>query len=153
MNSCAPVHPLTDPASVELALSNVSERSFFAFAEPAELSAASEMTAAAEPMITAGVQFRGPSSGELHVTMPVSLTRELAHAFAGDPDLEFSDADLVDMAGEFANMVTGSWLTAVDASSTFDLSMPVVTRIDTVPPATRMMRVNGQPVALTWRVE
>lgn len=152
MNSCAPVHPLTDPASVELALSNVSERSFFAFAEPAELSAASEMTAAAEPMITAGVQFRGPSSGELHVTMPVSLTRELAHAFAGDPDLEFSDADLVDMAGEFANMVTGSWLTATEPNAIFNLTMPQVTESAAAPAVNRMMQINGQPVGLAWQV-
>ena len=150
-NSCAPVQPLTDPASIEQALMNVAERSFFAFAEPADLSLADALTADGPAMI-ASVSFTGPTSGSLAVTMSVSLIRELAQAFSGDPDQEFTPADLIDMAGEFANMVTGSWLTATEPNAIFNLTMPDVRDIATAAPVSRMMQINGQPVGLTWQV-
>ncbi len=151
-NSCAPVHPLSEPGAVELAVSNVAERSFFAFAEPAESAMVSELTANGAAL-SAGVAFSGPASGAMHVTMPVALVRELAQQFSGDPDIDFSDADLVDMAGEFANMVTGAWLTSTDPSSTYDLTAPVVTTVTAAPAATLVMQINYQPVALAWQVE
>ena len=153
MNSCAPVHPLTEPGAVEQAVCNVAERSFFAFAEAGDPSLAAALAPAGSPAMSAAVRFTGPCCGQMQVTMSTALTRELAHQFAGDPDLQFSDADLIDMAGEFANMVTGAWLTATDAASTFDLAAPVVTQTEAAPPITLMMQINGQPVGLTWRVE
>ena len=133
MNSCAPVQPLTDPASVVQAVCNVAERSFFAFAEPADAASADTLAPAGTRAMSASVRFSGPCAGVMHVTMAVELTRELAALFSGDPDLTFSDADLTDMAGEFGNMVTGAWLTAADATSTFDLAAPVVTYVDVLP--------------------
>lgn len=153
MNSCVPVQPLTDPAAIVQAVSNVAERSFFAFAEPADAASAADLAPAGTPALSAAVRFAGPCSGEMRVTMPVALTRELAELFSGDPDFAFSDADLIDMAGEFGNMVTGAWLTAADATSTFDLAAPVVTSIEAPPPVGLMMQINGQPVGLSWSLE
>jgi CheY-specific phosphatase CheX len=152
-SSCAPVHPLTETAAVEQALIVVAERSFFAFAEPADPSLPMTLASAEVPALTAAVRFSGPSTGEMRVTTPVALTRELAQAFSGDPSLEFGDADLADMAGEFANMITGAWLTAVDTRVVFDLGAPVVTRIDTAPETSLLMQINCQPVGLAWHVD
>ena len=152
-NSCAPVTPLADLASIEQAVMNVAERSFFAFAEAVALSTAADLVANGAPALTSAVHFSGPSRGQMRVTMPVTLARELAQQFSGDPSLEFSDADLTDMAGEFTNMVTGAWLTAADASSMFDLTAPEVTRVDSTPAVALMMQINGQPVGLSWLVE
>lgn len=130
---------------------NVAERSFFAFAEPADLSIADTLVADG-PAMSATVSFAGPMSGSMSVTMPVTLVRELAQAFSGDPDQEFSPADLIDMAGEFANMVTGSWLTATEPNAIFNLTMPQVTESAAAPAVNRMMQINGQPVGLAWQV-
>jgi CheY-specific phosphatase CheX len=151
MNSCAAVQPLFDSAPIAQAVMNVAERSFFAFAEAADPSTAADL--AAPGALTSAVRFTGPARGEMRVTMPVTLARELAQQFSGDPTLDFSEADLIDMAGEFANMVTGAWLTATDAASTFDLTAPSVTRDNAPPRVTLMMQINGQPVGLSWRVE
>jgi len=151
MNSCAPVHPLADAVFIEQAVCNVAERSFFAFAERAH-----EAPTLAEPgaiTLSAVVSFTGPAAGYMRVTMPLTLTRELATMFSGDPALVFSNEDLIDMAGEFANMVTGAWLTATAAASTFDLRAPVVTLTAEPAVAALMMQINGQPVGLSWRVE
>jgi CheY-specific phosphatase CheX len=152
-NSCVPVPPITDPASIEQAVTNVAERSFFAFAETVAASTAADLIANGAPALTSEVRFSGPFCGEMRVTMPVALARDLAQQFSGDPSFEFSDADLADMAGEFANMVTGAWLTAADASSMFDLAAPEVTCVHTAPAVALMMQINGQPVGLHWHVE
>lgn len=150
MNSCAPVHPLAETDPVAAAVCNVAERSFFAFAEPGDLGVT-------EPALSAVVHFRGPVAGEMRVTLPVALTLELAQMFSGDPDIEGSRDNLIDMAGEFANMVTGSWLTATDSGSVFNLDAPQVSDAGAEPPAAAplnlLMQINGQPVALAWRVE
>ena len=131
----------------------VAERSFFAFAEPVDDAAASVQLATADaPALAVVVRFTGSSAGEMRVTLPVTLASELALAFAGDPDLELSDADIVDLAGEFTNMVTGSWLTSAGPTAMFDLSAPVVTRVDVAPPVDAVMQINGQPVGLGWKV-
>lgn len=153
MNTCAPVDLLTEPGAVEQAVCNVAERSFFAFAERGDLSLAADVLSTGTPVLSASVRYVGPHRGQMHVTMPSSLARELARQFSGDPDLDFSDADLIDMTGEFANMVTGSWLTATDMTSTYDLSAPVVTTIEALPPVTLLMLINGQPVLLFWQAE
>lgn len=151
-NSCALVHSLTDPAAVEQAVTSVAERSFFAFAEPADPMQTPTIEANL-PALTSSVSFVGPSHGSMRVTMSVALTRELAHMFAGDPDMDLTPADISDMAGEFANMVTGAWLTSADASSTFNLSAPAVTTATTTPPVALLMQINSQPVWLAWTVE
>ena len=130
----------------------VAERSFFAFAEPADDPASIELATAEAPALAVVVRFTGSSAGEMRVTLPVTLAGELALAFAGDPDLELSDADIVDLAGEFTNMVTGSWLTSAGPTAMFDLSAPVVTRVNVAPPVDAVMQINGQPVGLGWKV-
>ncbi|MBP8273607.1 MAG: chemotaxis protein CheX [Acidobacteria bacterium] len=152
-NSCALVHPLTEPGSVELAVTNVAERSFFAFAELVDPSAVAELTAHAFPALTSVVCFSGPVKGEMRVTVPDALTRELAQAFSGDPEIALGVDELRDMAGEFTNMVTGAWLTATDVSSTFDLTAPAVEAVTAAPPGAMVMQINGQPIWLSWKVE
>lgn len=157
MNSCVPVHPLAETEPVAAAVCNVAERSFFAFAEPVDPSMAD--VPFAMPAFSADVRFSGPASGQMRVLIPVALTRELAEMFSGDPGIQFTPEDLIDMAGEFTNMVTGAWLTSVDTSATFDLTAPSVVELRDAPAAPAAdaslltMAINGQPVGLTWTVE
>ena len=130
---------------------NVAERSFFALAEPGD-DFTGDALAAQAPLFQAAVSFTGPVAGTMSLTVPVALTRELAQLFSGDPDHDFSTAELIDMAGEFANMVTGSWLTTAEPNAIFTLGMPKVDEMSTAPTPTRLMVVNGQPVGLTWQV-
>ena len=41
------------------------------------------------------------------------------------------DEQLIDMSGEFGNMVSGHWLRAADVSAPFDLAAPSVVRLAT----------------------
>lgn len=152
-SSCAPAPPLIEREVVAQALSLVAERSFFAFAEPAEPGAEADLASVGSPGLTAVVRFAGPRTGRMSITMPVSLTRELGQLFLGEPDIELSDSNLTDMAGEFANMVTGSWLTFDGTAEAFDLTAPVVSRVDAAPPCDVVMQINGQPVGLSWQAE
>src|SRR5689334_4851657 len=83
----------------------VAERSFFAFAEPAD-SVADETAMTewlgGEPYV-ATVTFRGPRAGAVSLVVPESLARELTSAFLGlDFDSEVEEASVQDLVGEMA---------------------------------------------------
>ena len=61
---------------------------------------------------TSEVSFSGPSSGQVHVSVPQALARDLFAAFLRFADSgAANDAEVSDVVGEFTNMVCGSWLT------------------------------------------
>jgi CheY-specific phosphatase CheX len=60
--------------------------------------------------------------------MPRSLAEELVAAFTGE-QAPFDAMAVDDLAGEFANMVCGRWLTDVAPSSLFHLEHPVVSSV------------------------
>ena len=134
------------------AVVKVAERSLFAFAEP--------VPAGAMPRSIEGgwydatVSFSGPFAGRVSVVMPTALAGQMCAAFLGVGETEVGDEGAVrDLAGEFANMACGAWLTTLDASGCFDLTHPDVTRRDRSPVPDLAVNINDLPVGLVVRLE
>lgn len=146
--------PLVDAAGVEAlaaALVGVAERSFFAYAEA---TAPDHVVSTTGGWYEALVSFRGPFHGTVGLTLPVELARELCASFLGlEPDDIVEDAAVRDLAGEFANMACGTWLTGLEAASCFELTHPVVRAIDAAPAADVVVAVNERPVVIVLRTE
>jgi len=139
----------TDRAALDRALATVAEESFFAMVEPVP----ADFARPDGPMVAARVAFEGGCAGMLCCRMPRALAVELTTAFTGED--AWDDPQVDDLAGEFANMVCGRWLTDVAPQSLCLLSHPIVTpsnltEVDAVAP-TGML--NGQPVWIELSVE
>jgi hypothetical protein len=116
------------------AVSEVAENSLFAFADASD-EAVFEMAATAQPedggsdWLSACVDFNGPITGRLELTMPDPLARHLCASFSGEDTPEgIGEADLVDFTGELANMMCGTWLTRARRHDAFSLASPRVRR-------------------------
>lgn len=112
-----------------VAVRSVAERSFFAVAEPRDSSAFGALAETVPRWLVAKVRFEnGPMKGTLSCTLPEHLAHSLFDAFTGrDPAEPAPARDLVlDLMGEFSNMVCGVWLTHVASRHTFTLSHPTV---------------------------
>jgi CheY-specific phosphatase CheX len=137
--------------SVQEALVEVAENSFFAFVDPLEGEALAEAMAAASSWLEASVTFTGAFGGTMHILVAEPLALELFASFLGlEPGETADDARLFDLVGEFGNMVCGSWLTRSCQRRRFDLQHPVVVRqAAAVPPGAGeglTLALNGQPV-------
>ena len=144
------------------ALVRVAEDNFYAAIEPAGGGWRAQWSEHSD-WIDATVPFRagplaveaGARDGALRCRLPRRLARNLAAAFLGLGEDEVAlDADVVgDMAGEFANMVCGSWLTAAFPSARFDLERPEVMReLDPPPDGWYVALLNGQPMGISLAV-
>ncbi|MEI6669808.1 MAG: chemotaxis protein CheX [Acidobacteriota bacterium] len=151
--------------ALQEALVNVSQESFFAFAELCGIDRFGDALAAVEAQsegaakrwLRSRVDFDGAFAGTVELTLPHALATELLMSFTGlTPEDGLTDVHVYDGIGEFANMVCGTWLTHACAHRRFDLQPPVVTAV--AAPVTRaadgqeeLVLVNDQPVSL--RVE
>ena len=137
----------TDREALDRALAIVAEESFFAMVEPASTS----VPAVDGAIVSACVTFEGSFSGSLTCRMPRALAHELTAAFTGEEVP--SDGEAVDdLAGEFANMVCGRWLTDVAPQSLFRLDHPVVVPVS-APSRAASGLLNGQPIWVELKVE
>jgi hypothetical protein len=135
-----------DPAAIAAALIAVAERSFFAYAEPA---APEHVVSTGGGWYSASVAFDGPFGGYMTVALPVDLARDLCAAFLGIEAADISDeAAVQDLAGEFANMACGTWLTSLREASCFALEHPEVRLADAAPAADVVVAVNDRPVVI-----
>ena len=152
----------SDEIALRDALARVAEDNFYALISPANGGWRTQWSAHSD-WIDATVPFRagprtidaGACDGTLRCRLPRRLARNLAAAFLGLQEDEVAlDADVVgDMAGEFANMVCGSWLTATFPSARFDLERPEVMReLDPPPDGWYVALLNGQPMGLSLAV-
>jgi CheY-specific phosphatase CheX len=123
----------------------VAETSFFAFAEPAPPGAA----ASGDTWYAATVHFSGPFAGWVMLNITPALAHELAASFLGEG--EVTEQAVRDLCGEFANQVTGAWLTDLNPGVCFDLAAPAVAPSDR-PVGDIAMQVNDQPVLLSLEV-
>jgi CheY-specific phosphatase CheX len=116
-------------AALGTAVRQVAEDSLFACAEPYDASRTAGVLQArpiAEPWLTAAIGFSGPFDGVVRMTLPRALAGDLAGAFCGVQPDSLEASQVVDFAGELANMVCGLWLTQTHRSERFALAAPVV---------------------------
>ena len=152
-----------DRAALDRALTVVAEESFFAMVDPVPDDLTDVVGAVVGPvlsdrpaLVTACVTFDGGFAGALSCTMPRALAHELTAAFSGAAPDEIAIADpaVDDLAGEFANMVCGRWLTDIAPQQLFSLAHPSVEplaapRQGSIPAGL----LNGQPVWIELTLE
>jgi hypothetical protein len=137
----------TDRNALDRALTMVAEESFYAMVDP--LPAA--VPRVDGPMLSARVAFHGAFAGALSCRMSRQLAHELTAAFTGEEALA-DGPGVEDLAGEFAHMVCGRWLTDVAPKLLFRLDHPVVVPVSAPSTAPSAM-LNGQPIWLELTFE
>jgi chemotaxis phosphatase CheX-like protein len=138
-----------DPGALAAGLISVAERSFFAYAEPAP---PDRVVSVAGGWYSASVAFRGPFDGAVAIALPVGLARDLCAAFLGEDAEALAESAVSDLAGEFANMTCGTYLTGLTGFDTcFELSHPDVSQIACAPAGDFVVAVNDLPVIVTIR--
>src|SRR6185295_6439499 len=113
------------------AVTAVAAKSFFAVVERCDDRRFADLSTGAGGWWKVSVQFtEADESGVVSCTLPDGLADALFDAFTGrDPlDAPPNPAELVDLLGEFSNMVGGTWLTRLANHQTFSLSSPIVQR-------------------------
>ena len=157
--SLQPAHALPDAhEAFAHALIGTAEQSFFAYVSVCGESDIAAAAGAVDAWFQASVSYRASVAGTVTVLLPEPLTRDLHAAFLGDvPEEPVSDGDLADFAGEFANILCGSYLTSQCPEVAVPLGAPVVTRIGAalaspwVGATTAVFAMlNDQPVALWY---
>jgi hypothetical protein len=143
----SPAALATERGALDRALMVVAEESFFAMVDPVP----DVMPVDEGSILAACVVFEGTFSGSLTCRMPRALAHELTGAFTGE-EVSSGGGSVTDLAGEFANMVCGRWLSDVAPQSLFRLAQPVVV------PVARPRRaptgvINGQPIWVDLKVE
>ena len=121
----------TDAAATALfdAVRSVAERSFYSVAEPGHDEVFRVEARRVPRWLAATVRFeQGGFAGSVSCTLPERLAHTLFDAFTGrDPADPLPTPELVvDVVGEFSNMVCGVWLTRVASGHAFTLSRPRV---------------------------
>lgn len=118
--------------TVYAAVTDVAERSFFCMIDSCDAERFGDLAATCEHWLSSTVHFDdGKCSGSVTCRLPMPLASRLFDAFSGrdadEPSPE--EREVLDLVGEFANMVCGSWLTRAANQRTFALSPPAVTPI------------------------
>ena len=136
-----PIPGYDDPvAELERAIVDVAENLFFSYVERCDGARFRELVVAVREAATnacvstawihACIAFAGPFSGHVDLYMPELLGAQLLSSFTGMPaEQAVEDVQLMDMSGEFGNMVSGHWLRAAHVPAPFDLEAPRVTRL------------------------
>jgi CheY-specific phosphatase CheX len=138
-----------DRDALERALTLVAEESFFTMVDPA-----SDAPLKKGSCIAACVDFTGPFTGKLCCRMTRTLAHELTSAFTGarPEDVAADGPEVADLAGEFANMVCGRWLTEVAPRALFTIARPTVERAPW-PEGRPMAMLSEEPIWIDVAVE
>lgn len=72
------------------------------------------------------LEFRGPFNGEFGLRAPRLTARYMAANFLGEDDLSEGDLRILEVLGEFSNMICGAFLARMGGSGVFNLSHPEV---------------------------
>jgi hypothetical protein len=138
-----------DRDALERALTLVAEESFFTMVDPV-----SDVPPVEGSCIAACVDFSGPFTGKLCCRMTRTLAHELTSAFTGTApeDVAPDGPEVTDLAGEFANMVCGRWLTDVAPRALFTITRPNVEPAPW-PQAQPMAMLNEQPIWIDVALE
>jgi hypothetical protein len=159
MSSASLPHAPTSPEIQEAfaqALITTGEQSFFAYVSVCADDEAAAAIAPVDAWFRASVTYDAAVAGCVTVLLPEALARELQAAFLGEgPDIDVPESDLRDLAGEFANVLCGSYLTSHCPDTAVPLDPPAVVRTDGDPgrpwtgaTATVFAMMNDHPVIL-----
>jgi CheY-specific phosphatase CheX len=120
---------------------NIFETMFFTFLDPLDEEASREEAVgeqgeALEPptetiqtwVLITELPFSGDHSGVLRLFMPYELSATLAENFLGF-DEEVTDVQILDMAGELANMICGNMFSSLDKKAVYLLGSPITQKI------------------------
>jgi len=130
-----------DPvAELERAIVDVAENLFYSFVERCNVARFHDLVSAVREAATnaalspawihARIAFVGPFGGHVDLFMPELLGAQLLSSFTGmPPEQAIDDGQLMDISGEFGNMVSGHWLRAANVDAPFDLAAPSVERL------------------------
>ena len=141
-----PAASVTNREALNRALAVVVEESFFAMVDPVR----GVVPAVEESIVSACVTFEGSFSGSLTCCLPRALAHDLTATFIGE-EVPFDGAAVDDLAGEFANMVCGRWLTDVAPQALFTLDHSVVGSTN-APSSAPSGLINGQPIWVELKV-
>jgi hypothetical protein len=141
------------------AVTSVAANCFFAIVEPCDEPRFADLARAASRWWVVSVQFNeAADSGVVSCTLTDDLARMLFDAFTGsEPGSPADPEALVDLLGEFANMICGTWLTRLANHQTFSLSRPAVlptrdaVHLDDAD-ARVLLTVNDLPLAVEVRI-
>ena len=150
----------SDAAAAALfdAVRSVAERSFFSVAEPGHADVFRLEARRVPQWLTATVRFeQNGLAGSVACTLPELLAHTLFDAFTGrDPAEPPPSTELVvDVVGEFSNMVCGVWLTRVANGHAFTLSRPRVapaSHVGETGDVRVLAAIDDRPVAVDVRV-
>jgi len=135
-----PAASMTNREALSRALAVVVEESFFAMVDPVP----GVVPAVEGSIVSACVTFEGSFSGSLTCCLPRALAHDLTATFIGE-EVPIDRAAVNDLAGEFANMVCGRWLTDIAPQSLFTLDHSVVASTN-APSRAPSGLINGQPI-------
>ena len=149
----------TDAAATALfeAVRSVAERSFYSVAEPGHDEVFRVEARRVPRWLAATVRFeQGGLAGSVSCTLPERLAYTLFDAFTGrDPAEPPPTPDSVlDVVGEFSNMVCGVWLTHVASGHAFTLSRPcveVAAQVGVAGDVRVLAAIDDRPVAVDIR--
>lgn len=123
--------------AAESAILNIFETMFFTLLEPIEGDFAfpeesegdpegGEKTSSRPflPHLKSEISFEGRYSGRLVLLVPYALGETLTQNFMGFEE-EVSESQILDMAGELANMICGNLFSTIDKTSVYALSSPI----------------------------
>ncbi len=142
------------------AVTAVAERSFFAVAEPCDAERFAAIASGVPRWMVAAVKFtEADCAGSVACTLSEDLAQALFDAFTGrEPLAPAPPADeVLDLVGEFSNMVCGTWLTRLAKKQTFTLHKPSVQPAPdplqlSAPGARLLLAVNDLPLVVEVRV-
>ncbi|HZT78433.1 MAG TPA: chemotaxis protein CheX [Vicinamibacterales bacterium] len=148
------IHSDAAAAALFDAVRCVAERSFFSVAEPGHDEVFDLEARRVPKWLSATVRFeQGGLAGSVSCTLPELLAHSLFDAFTGrDPAEPPPTSDLlVDVVGEFSNMVCGAWLTRVASGRAFTLSRPRVeptSHVGAIGDVRVLAAIDDRPVAV-----
>ncbi len=105
------------PETMTISISEVFERMFFIFLEPPD-------EESQRHDIEAAIRFEGPLSGEVRILLSRDMARDMICNMLGMGEADITDQTVEDCSKEAVNMVCGDFLSKLDSTQVFSLSVP-----------------------------
>jgi len=108
--------------AMRAAIFDVFERMYYVFFEPFH-------DEYAEYTMGSSIKFDGPLRGELMILVSEELAKVMVQNLLGIEGEDIKEQDIEDCVKEAANMICGDFLSRLDQTKVFDLSIPLFIRL------------------------